>query len=68
MKKIKLLKPYYLKVKGDVLETAENIAELLVGRHVAEYVIDKKAGQRRPGAKRKKKNEKGLRNNKSGVG
>ena len=43
MKKIKLLKQYFISSKGDELETSDGIAELLVSRKVAEYKIDKAA-------------------------
>jgi len=36
--KIKLLKNYNLSVKGDVLDVAKPIADLLIGRKVAELV------------------------------
>lgn len=60
MKKIRLLKPYSISAKGDILETAEGIADSLVERKFAEYVVDKQADvvpKIKRGRPRKIKNE-----------
>ena len=36
--KIRLKKLYYLSAKGDILDTHPGVAELLVGRGIAEYI------------------------------
>lgn len=43
--KIRLLKPYLMSVKGDVINPAESIAQTLIGRRIAEAVIEKQAPQ-----------------------
>jgi hypothetical protein len=39
--KIRLLKPYQLSKKGDVIEPDESVAMELINRGIAEAVIDK---------------------------
>ena len=65
--KIKLKKLYYLSAKGDILDTHPGVAELLVGRGVAEYV-EKIPQAPKMTRKRKSKNERKLHNHKPAVG
>lgn len=43
--KIRLLKPYLMSAKGDVINPAEAIANSLIGRKIAEAVIERQTPQ-----------------------
>ena len=64
--KIRLKKLYYLSAKGDILDTHPGVAELLVGRGIAEYIEEVPAVEKV--IKRKSKNERKLHNHKPAVG
>ena len=40
--KIRLLKPYIVSAKGDILDPCDHIAKTLIGRGIAEKVVENK--------------------------